>query len=409
MVTAVLSYEEGYQEDSNYADAPKGKVPIAMDGPKCPARNERWFACKPCESTCTDWVQKKTPSCKSKVCTPGCGCIPGWHRKNQKGQFSGTCVRPTWCDPLTVTKTVVKYVTQPTPPAYPPSNPCSTTVCAYGTTCESQNGRAVCTVPSQPATPTPTAYTLASSPSYSSANTAPSTPSYPSTGATFATVTYAPQQDTGSSKERSKIPVNQNLPGGSGCGPLPPIQQDAPRKGPLKCPKNEFLTQCGGCEDICSPGNSPKPVHICTKPKPCVRQCKCNAGFARINSVCTPQNLCQTTYRPKLTVKTVVITKTQPGTPPQVDPCSYVSCSAGTVCQAQGQQGVCVSSSGGGNYGSSTPAYSTGSPSNAPQSDAPRRTACYKRCAPSQRCELKNDDNSCYNPPCPSTETCVPY
>ncbi|EYB88898.1 hypothetical protein Y032_0240g3359 [Ancylostoma ceylanicum] len=269
------------KNDAQNDGPPGGLIGGASASPRCAGRrNERYYQCKPCESKCTDWVLKKKPVCPQK-CTPGCACIPNWHRKNQPGFWTGTCVRPTWCNPITQTKTVTKVVqptkTVPGPPA--PTNPCATTVCTYGSTCVVEGGKAIC-----------------------------------------------------------------------------------------------------------------KKVPICTSPKPCARQCKCKPGFARVNKVCETENLCHTNFRPKLTIKTKTVIKklppkTVPGPPgPPANPCAKVVCQRGKVCQVQGQQGICT----------------------LPPKDAPRGQPCLAKCSAGQRCELKFDDNSCYNPPCPGVPTCVP-
>ncbi|ETN81682.1 EGF like subdomain protein [Necator americanus] len=418
---------------------PGGLIGGASASPKCAGRrNERYYQCKPCETKCTDWVFKRKPVCPAR-CVPGCACITNWFRKDQPGFWTGTCVRPTWCNPITQTKTVVKVVqpvkTVPGPPAPTTcanvrcgagstcvlqggkpvcvpgqTNPCATTVCTYGSTCVVERGRAICKKQGGPSPPRP--------PSYPPARP-PSPPSYPSTGPS---------------------PPNYR--------PSDTPQSDAPaRKGPTSCPRNEVLTQCGGCEGQCQAGNPPRPVScmeankdkahifdyahtelqvpVCTTPKPCARQCKCRPGFARINKVCEARSLCNTNYRPKLTIKTKTVVKTlppktvpgppgppgnpclvtscEPGATCQVqdgkavciagptNPCEKVVCQRGKTCQVQGQQGVCVVSQ-------------------PPPKDAPRGPTqpCLAKCSAGQRCQLKFDDNSCYNPPCEGVPTCVP-
>ncbi|EPB70007.1 EGF like subdomain protein [Ancylostoma ceylanicum] len=334
------------KNDAQNDGPPGGLIGGASASPRCAGRrNERYYQCKPCESKCTDWVLKKKPvkisnSSHLKVCpqkcTPGCACIPNWHRKNQPGFWTGTCVRPTWCNPITQTKTVTKVV-QPTKtvPGPPAPTTCAQVQCAAGSTCVIQGGKPVC----QPGQTNPCATTVC---------------------------TY-----------------------GSTC-------------------------VVEGGKAIC------KKVPICTSPKPCARQCKCKPGFARVNKVCETENLCHTNFRPKLTIKTKTVIKklppkTVPGPPgppgdpclsttcepgatcqtvdgkavctlPPSNPCAKVVCQRGKVCQVQGQQGICT----------------------LPPKDAPRGQPCLAKCSAGQRCELKFDDNSCYNPPCPGVPTCVP-
>ncbi|KAK6758694.1 hypothetical protein RB195_016114 [Necator americanus] len=430
--------------DNNYGPGVQQDLPKGGDSasPQCAGRrNERYYQCKPCESTCVDWVMKRSPSCPNQKCVPGCACIPNWHRKNQPGQFSGTCVRPTWCNPITVTKTVTKVVqptnTVPGPPA--PTNPCATTVCNYGSTCQNQGGKAVCVRSQPPAGPS----YPPSQPSPPSPRPGPSPPSYQPSGPSAPARPPAYGSGPGPTPPR---PVNIGVPGvpviptgpfnpggpvvpNPGYRPSATVQADAPRAGPTRCPANEVLTQCGGCEKQCQAGNPPKPVPICTSPRPCVRQCKCRPGFARINKVCTKENLCHTNYRPPLTVKTNTVVKTLPpktvpGSPspnqnpcasatcetgstcqnvdgkavcvaPPANPCANVVCEVGKTCQVSNGKGVCTASGG-------TPSY--------PPGDDPTGAAqppCTAKCSANQRCVLKSDDNSCYNPPCPGVPTCV--
>ncbi|EYC14152.1 hypothetical protein Y032_0041g366 [Ancylostoma ceylanicum] len=385
--------------DNNYGPGAQSDAVIggASASPRCAGkRNERYYQCKPCESTCTDWVLKRTPSCPNQKCVPGCACIPNWHRKNQPGEFTGTCVRPTWCNPITQTKTVVKTVqpvkTVPGPPA--PANPCATTVCSYGSTCENQGGKAVCVRSRPPA-----------GPSYP-----PSPPSYPATPSpppSYQSPAQPPRYGSGPGPSYPQRPVNVGVPGvpvyptdpfrpGGPVVPNPGYrpgpQQDAPRTGPTKCGANEVLTQCGGCEKQCQAGNPPKPVPICTSPKPCARQCKCKPGFARINKVCTSENLCHTNHRPALTVQTKTVVKTLPpkivtGPPaPNTDPCASVNCGAGATCQNVDGKAVCTA-----------PPNPTGA----------AQPPCLAKCSANERCVLSSDDSSCYNPPCPPVPTCV--
>ncbi|VDL72727.1 unnamed protein product [Nippostrongylus brasiliensis] len=512
---------------------PGGLIGGASASPKCAGkRNERYYQCKPCESTCTDWVLKKKPSCPNQKCVPGCACIPNWHRKNQPGYWTGTCVRPTWCNPITQTKTVTKTVqpvkTVPGPPkpvtcsnvqcgagstcqmqsgkpvcVAGQTNPCATTVCTYGAKCVVQSGKAVCVKdttpaspsypgpapatpsypgparppsgPSSPSSPSPPAkpgysdalrpsygpvpppYQPPAPPSYPAPTDAP--PAYPSPAPSYPAPTDAP-------------PPSYPSPAPSYPSPAPSYPSPAPPSygkneksggkshktgiigkvveywkekkeerdnrddndkrrpysdvaGPRSCGVNEQLTQCGGCESQCQAGNPPKPVPICTRPKPCARQCKCKSGFVRVNKVCTAQRLCGTNYRPKLTVKTKTVVKTLPpkvvvGPPrpqtnpcsqtncgagatcanqngvavctgPPADPCGHVVCEEGKTCQVQDGKGVCLAK--GQTY--------------TPQKDAPSRGPCLAKCRAGQRCVWRNDDNSCYNPPCPPVPSCV--
>ncbi|WKY12543.1 hypothetical protein Q1695_003825 [Nippostrongylus brasiliensis] len=378
---------------------------------RCVERNQQWYQCKPCIASCTEWVQRKQPTCDKK-CTPGCGCIPGWRIKDQDGPFSGTCVRPTWCEPITITKTVVRYVTKPPGPPSVPKNPCSTTECGTGYSCVAKDGLATCTV------------------------NWTSRLQHCNLGQIYLG-SYPPQKYGG--EEISLSPTN------------PPLQ-DAPNG----CGANMVMTTCGGCENVCSV-SSAKPVPKCSAPIPCKRECKCRPNFVRINNDCRPPHFCQTSYRPKLTVKTKVVEKTKPGTPKPSDPCSYVACQTGATCRVEGAKGVCIS-----HYNSPTAADSppeaadeedttdypddtaTDEPTedeepeegdSQPQSgrmliykhpcpflimistnlhttcneehklaDAPRCTA---QCSYGERCAFVDDDNSCYNPPCPPVATCI--
>ncbi|WKY12044.1 hypothetical protein Q1695_003534 [Nippostrongylus brasiliensis] len=213
----------GYRPSPQSDTPPGGLIGGTPASPRCKGRNERYYACKPCESTCTAWVLKQAPSCPNRKCTPGCACIPNWHRKNQPGYWTGTCVRPTWCNPITQTKTVVKTVqptrTVPGPIAATtcanvrcaagstcqmqggkptcvagPNDPCKTTVCTYGSMCRVDGGKAVCVktntpAPSgpsypanRPSNPPPTYNARPSGPAPPSpkpSNPAPARPSYP--------------------------------------------------------------------------------------------------------------------------------------------------------------------------------------------------------------------------------------
>ncbi|ETN72712.1 hypothetical protein NECAME_13760, partial [Necator americanus] len=343
------------------------------------------------------------------------------------------------------------------------TNPCATTVCNYGSTCQNQGGKAVCVRSQPPAGPS----YPPSQPSPPSPRPGPSPPSYQPSGPSAPARPPAYGSGPGPTPPR---PVNIGVPGvpviptgpfnpggpvvpNPGYRPSATVQADAPRAGPTRCPANEVLTQCGGCEKQCQAGNPPKPVPICTSPRPCVRQCKCRPGFARINKVCTKENLCQTNYRPPLTEKTKTVVKTLPpktvpGSPspnqnpcasatcetgstcqnvdgkavcvaPPANPCANVVCEDGKACQVSDGKGVCTASGG-------TPSYPAGdcNPPCGPGlacrsgicynanrlSDDPTGAAqqpCTAKCSANQRCVLKSDDNSCYNPPCPGVPTCV--
>ncbi|VDL75050.1 unnamed protein product [Nippostrongylus brasiliensis] len=674
----------GYRPSPQSDTPPGGLIGGTPASPRCKGRNERYYACKPCESTCTAWVLKQAPSCPNRKCTPGCACIPNWHRKNQPGYWTGTCVRPTWCNPITQTKTVVKTV-QPTrtvPGPIAASDPCKTTVCTYGSICRVDGGKAVCVKtntpapsgpsypanrpsnppptynarPSGPAPPSPRpsnpgpakpsypapsnpgparpsypapsnprpsspspnqprpanpgtsnprpanpppynprpsnpapAYPSPSNPgpSYPSpanpgpANPGPSPPaqpSYPSPAYPPATQapyppsqpaqppassqpaypparpsppTYGqqPAQPPASSQPAyppsrpspptygqqpaqqppstqpgyqpsrpsppvygqqpsapagnqpirpvapptygaqqpsyGQRPVNIGTPGVpviptdpfSASGPVAPnpgyrsnvpVYSDPARLGPTKCAVNEVLTQCGGCEKQCQAGQPPKPAPVCTRPNPCARQCKCKPGFARVNKVCTSENLCHTNYRPPLTTVTKTVVKTLPpktvtsAPAPNKNPCASVNCGAGATCQNSNGRAVCTNppanpcanvvcvtgkkcqvSNGKGvcvlTGGPAPPAGTPAPPTSAPgttysppagctpacgpglacrngicynanrlsDSTGAAQPPCLAKCSANERCVLQSDDNSCYNPPCPARPTCV--